>query len=423
MWIIPRNLRTSHSVQDTEESTSDSRERLAERFATSLMWRSKPSQPRTWSRRLKTDTSTQRLSSRILSASRGDAFADGWTSSVGASLVSHLVQPEDEPETKTRGTSSPTSSTVSESWDDLPLFSWRTSKGSSHQSSRATDGQTPKGRPFCSMSSESWSAWVMTRRREYSQRVKSARPINESACLSWRVAPISASQDALLFQRCSSEGEGLAWGTPRVGAAQAPRGGGNPNSKEFNFRLENQVQPTPHQEAQMWSTPRADKIRAENLETLEARARRHGRKSFGNLPTQALQPTPRQEAQMWRTPTAGNDRGSRNTDPQKIRSLHSRGSEILLAHQALLMTVQATPHQEAQSSTHGSRPASPAKLNPRWVETLMGLPVGWVMPSCVDPWTTEPTSSAYLETESYQTQQREPSASCGAISSSEDDEP
>jgi hypothetical protein len=33
MWIIPRNLHTSHSVQATEELTSDSRERLAELFA------------------------------------------------------------------------------------------------------------------------------------------------------------------------------------------------------------------------------------------------------------------------------------------------------------------------------------------------------------------------------------------------------
>jgi len=35
------------------------------------------------------------------------------------------------------------------------------------------------------------------------------------------------------------------------------------------------------------------------------------------------------------------------------------------------------------------------KLNPRWVETLMGLPVGWVMPSCVNPITprSEPSPS------------------------------
>jgi hypothetical protein len=25
------------------------------------------------------------------------------------------------------------------------------------------------------------------------------------------------------------------------------------------------------------------------------------------------------------------------------------------------------------------------RLNPRWVETLMGLPVGWTMPSCASP--------------------------------------
>ena len=31
-------------------------------------------------------------------------------------------------------------------------------------------------------------------------------------------------------------------------------------------------------------------------------------------------------------------------------------------------------------------------LNARWVETLMGLPVGWAMPSCISPVTIEPMS-------------------------------
>jgi hypothetical protein len=35
---------------------------------------------------------------------------------------------------------------------------------------------------------------------------------------------------------------------------------------------------------------------------------------------------------------------------------------------------------------------NPGKLNPRWVETLMGLPVGWTMPSCVSPVTIERTN-------------------------------
>jgi hypothetical protein len=34
--------------------------------------------------------------------------------------------------------------------------------------------------------------------------------------------------------------------------------------------------------------------------------------------------------------------------------------------------------EQAQHNTTG-------KLNPRWVETLMGLPIGWTMPSCGQP--------------------------------------
>lgn len=45
---------------------------------------------------------------------------------------------------------------------------------------------------------------------------------------------------------------------------------------------------------------------------------------------------------------------------------------------------------------------NPGKLNPRWVETLMGLPVGWTMPSCVSPVTIGLTSCGSSATESCQ---------------------
>jgi len=48
------------------------------------------------------------------------------------------------------------------------------------------------------------------------------------------------------------------------------------------------------------------------------------------------------------------------------------------------------------------------KLNPRWVETLMGLPVGWTMPSCASPVTIERMNSDSSETVSSQQQQNEP---------------
>ena len=49
------------------------------------------------------------------------------------------------------------------------------------------------------------------------------------------------------------------------------------------------------------------------------------------------------------------------------------------------------------------------KLNPRWVETLMGLPVGWTMPSCASPVTIERMNSDCLGMESCRQQQNEPS--------------
>jgi hypothetical protein len=50
---------------------------------------------------------------------------------------------------------------------------------------------------------------------------------------------------------------------------------------------------------------------------------------------------------------------------------------------------------------------NPGKLNPRWVETLMGLPIGWTMPSCTRPVTIEPTNCDCLGTELSQPPQNE----------------
>jgi hypothetical protein len=54
---------------------------------------------------------------------------------------------------------------------------------------------------------------------------------------------------------------------------------------------------------------------------------------------------------------------------------------------------QDGPQGQAKSSINGKLQefsAKENKLNPRWVETLMGLPVGWTMPSCASPVTIEP---------------------------------
>lgn len=50
---------------------------------------------------------------------------------------------------------------------------------------------------------------------------------------------------------------------------------------------------------------------------------------------------------------------------------------------------------------------NPGKLNPRWVETLMGLPIGWTMPSCASPVTIVPMNSDSSATELCLQQQNE----------------
>jgi len=64
----------------------------------------------------------------------------------------------------------------------------------------------------------------------------------------------------------------------------------------------------------------------------------------------------------------------------------------------------ANPGSRSQSdqlpqSDHALPRLVGGRLNPRWVEVLMGLPVGWVMASCASPVTIAPTNCGSLATE------------------------
>jgi len=84
----------------------------------------------------------------------------------------------------------------------------------------------------------------------------------------------------------------------------------------------------------------------------------------------------RQES--WGTPTARDHKSGRGNEEREYKEL--------------------TPMVERTQT---------GKLNPRWVETLMGLPIGWTMPSCSSPLTIAPTNCDCLETESCLPQQPE----------------
>ncbi len=109
----------------------------------------------------------------------------------------------------------------------------------------------------------------------------------------------------------------------------------------------------------------------------------------------------REQEKMWRTPSVAEEK-NQNTSTQ-----------IYLQNQVgATPKAWATPQLQdghninQDSTTHKTIPAQltkmnmSGKLNPRWVETLMGLPVGWVMPSCKSPVTIEPTNCDSSATES-----------------------
>jgi len=102
--------------------------------------------------------------------------------------------------------------------------------------------------------------------------------------------------------------------------------------------------------------------------------------------------------QSWPTPSAdGDSRPGANADPVKWQQIADAKKAQGINKQLFLTTKVAME--------------SSGKLNPRWVETLMGLPVGWTMPSCASPVTIERMSSDSSVTVLSQQQQNEPSGS------------
>jgi len=120
----------------------------------------------------------------------------------------------------------------------------------------------------------------------------------------------------------------------------------------------------------------------------------------------------------WPTPNAMDSVGSRRhgyMNDGRPRSAENPCKETLTGHAGTTLTdaVWATPivgdshlastpevaqkRLEEEKATLSRQ--NPGKLNPRWVETLMGLPVGWTMPSCASPVTIALMNSDSSETE------------------------
>jgi hypothetical protein len=351
-WILPKQLHTLVSALDTEALILDSAEQ-SQIFAQSLFLRSKVSPARTWSLKWKRDYWTQHLFGRILKPSLSQSFVDRWISSLGATHANHSVQQESDWGKKTQGTFGLSLQMELLQCDQISV-SLKTSRDIS--------------RWGCPTLSRTWQEWVIEQRGAYSLRVKSEHLTNANGSSSWptsstrdykggyiggRIRNGKISMDTLDVAVQAVQAVEASWPTPTV--AEAGKIGNQSNHGQLGLSNYPSIRGEVDRE-------KYEKGSHGPLDPVST-------SMDGNLP------------ESWRTPSVAEEKNQ----------AYSR--QIYLQNQ-----VGATP----KLCTHPQ-----GKLNPRWVETLMGLPVGWTMPSCASPVTTALTSCACLGTESSPPPQNE----------------
>jgi hypothetical protein len=122
-----------------------------------------------------------------------------------------------------------------------------------------------------------------------------------------------------------------------------------------------------------------------------------------------------QEGRLWMTPKSGACGMTATTSGRPLERATQLTTQVhVVEKQWQTATVSTGAHKQKDGSMTDKldqqvKNWSNGKLNPRWVETLMGLPVGWTMPSCASPVTIERMNSDCSVTVLSQQQQNEPS--------------
>ena len=330
MWILTEQLIISHFALDTKvlEWDSETFGRMCEK---SLMWRSKPSQSRTWRQRLKRVGYIQHLFTRTLKPSHSNTFLEKWISYLPDSRANPLVLPEDDNQQMIRDIYTHTSLKESHSVDQLMLFS-KMSKESS-QAKPQTENR------YSNMSSETWKKEVISHRGEYSQRLKLVRPINEKESLSWPTAKLSDGEGGRIKPTELTEGgfkslrkksnqwfgsklrdavethEEKNWPTP---ASRDHKGGhgtiketnsghvriSNKTGTKFGARLDAVVE---YENEKNWATPQAMDGRSD-VRKPEERSEKAKKGGCSNL---------REQVHNWPTPKARDWKGGMGTSKER----------------------------------------------------------------------------------------------------------
>ena len=212
----------------------------AERCESSVWWRGKPSQQRTWSRRWKTASWIRRLSGLTLLRSLSFSGVDSWIWSSGVSRASRSPMLERGKELLTQGGSGPPSGQPVLQWERRGSF-WRKYQGSSEEVCLSSSKTLPKRGGLVN--------GIISRREKREPAIKG------SGCLSWATpdtapeAPNSGSNvkirsGSLGVQAKQTTEQAAQWPTPnnRDGDKSHKRAPGhkrqvNLSGRAFHFSL------------------------------------------------------------------------------------------------------------------------------------------------------------------------------------------
>lgn len=377
MWIIPKTL--SAYVPATAELSLELNE-LASMCEQSLMWRSKPSQSRTWLQRLNKVKWMQLLSGRILKPSMASHFVTKYTESLEVIPVSRSVMQGKEKEPKTPDTFS---LIYANTYVQLDLF------GASLKTS--ADTSIWDSTKF----TKAFEIWVIMLRRDCLQRQRSARLIRENDCSSWPTPNATEGDrgcckakitfDVVGFHR-ESLTTGLNFGATLSAAINMTKNWGTPRSSDWKGSdRKDESKWSLTEQTRNWETPTVSRgghtqkdgttkpKLDQQVKNWLAPKVPSGGGCPRNTPGGGLRKLEDQVEVNWPSPTVA--------EGQKIGNNANYGQIALGNHPAIRGTVKRAkkdkgdgqPDQDNLNTNGKNR----GQLNPAWVEQLMGLPPEW----------------------------------------------
>ena len=316
--ILPRHPSiTSAYVADTMESDEDLNE-YSLTCEQSLTWRGKDTRARIWLQKVKKNKWMQLLFSRTLRPSHTTSFVDAWTSYLRASHANPFPAQVNDNQPKTQDTCTRGLQM------ELPLADHDSSSSKTSKESSQPRQETVSR--YCFMSLKTWKQEVTSVRGEYLVRVKSALHTNAKESSSWGTPQASDHVEGARTrvdsnQKCLGRDLNRMKMFPTIRAQEPAR-----TTKGYGRGLAELVEGKKQIDPDSPPVPTNDNTSGKNREL------------------------------SWPTPKTNNDRMDSGTFGKPKEQSGNLGTFVNYLD-----------------------PKNPTKerLNPNWVEQLMGLPVGW----------------------------------------------